>query len=131
MNVAIEPMITCHQALRWAAAAVCCVLTLEVQQAQAATGSDCITINYKESLPPLSLEPLTNGVRLRFAGNPSQKFTIERAANLTGPWTPITSRIAPDSTLLRYDDVNKPPGLLSIAHRTPILELFSPRISTR
>jgi acetyl esterase/lipase len=87
------------------AGAVC--LLFEAEQAQAATASNPITVNYQQSLPPLAIDPRTNGFRLRFNGNPAQKFTIERAVALTGPWTAITTRNTPaTSTLLQYDDTN-------------------------
>ena len=103
-------MITVHKVLLWAAVAACNLLPLELRRAQAATASNFVTINYKQSLPPLSVESLTNGVRLRFGGNPAQRFTIERAPALSGPWTSITTRTAPSSTLLQYDDTNQPPA---------------------
>src|SRR6185503_12584233 len=102
-------MITLHKVLLWAAVAACNLLPLELRRAQAATASNFVTINYKQSLPPLSVESLTNGVRLRFAGNPARKFTIQRAPAPAGPWTTITTRTAPATALLQYDDTNRSP----------------------
>lgn len=102
-------MIALHKVLLWAAVAACNVFALDLWRAQAATASNFATINYTQSLPPLSVESLTNGVRLRFAGNPSQRFTIQRAPAPSGPWTNITTRTAPASNLLQYDDTNRPP----------------------
>lgn len=89
--------------------AACSLLALELGRAQAATASSFVCIDYTESLPPLSVESLTNGVRLRFAGNPNQRFTIQRAPAPSGPWTNLASRTAPSSALLQYDDTNLPP----------------------
>jgi acetyl esterase/lipase len=102
-------MIALNKVLLWAAVAACNLLALDLRRAQAATASNCVTINYQQSLPPLSVESLTNGVRLRFGGNPAQRFTIERAPALVGPWTTIATRIAPASAVLQYDDTNRPP----------------------
>jgi acetyl esterase/lipase len=102
-------MIAPHKVLLWAAVAACNVLALDLWRAQAAPASNFATINYTQSLPPLSVQSLTNGVRLRFAGNPSQRFTIQRAPAPSGPWTNITTRTAPSSALLQFDDTNRPP----------------------
>jgi hypothetical protein len=69
-----------------------------------ATASILITINCEESLPPLSTQARTNGVRLRFAGNPEQKFTIERAPTLAGPWAPIAVRFAAANNVIEYGE---------------------------
>src|SRR5688572_16395103 len=77
-NIYHLQMITLLQITLCAAVAACKVLALEPQLAEAAT-TPFVTLNYEQSLPPLSFEPFTNGVRLRFNGNSNQKFSIERA----------------------------------------------------
>src|SRR4051794_32678170 len=103
-------MISSHKVLPWAALAACNLLGVEHQRAQAATASNFVTINYKQSLPPLSVESLTNGVRLRFAGNPAERFVIQRATAPAGPWTNLAARTAAMTALVQYDDVSRPPG---------------------
>src|SRR5436190_21308541 len=99
-----------HKMILWATLCGCHLLDVGLRCGQAATPSSFISLNCKESLPPLSLEQRTNGVRLRFAGNPSQKFSIQRAPAPVGPWTTIASRTAPLSALLQYEDTSRPPG---------------------
>ncbi len=77
---------------------------------RAATASDFADINDEQSIPPLSVEQRTNSVRLRFAANPAEKFTIERSATLVGPWTKIATLKAPQAAVLQYDDTNRPPS---------------------
>lgn len=101
-------MITLYRAFLPVLLAACPLRASEPQRAQAAAGSNFATINYQQSLPPLSVEPLTNGVRLRFSGNNAQRFTIERAAAPHGPWTNVATRTASVSTLLQYDDTSSP-----------------------
>lgn len=119
-------MICHHKFLLWAAVVGCHLLALDLRRGQAATASNFVTINYQQSLPPLSIEARTNGVRLRFAGNPADKFTIQRANTAAGPWTNLTTRPAPATALLQYDDTARPPGsaFYRIAHtNSGILEV--------
>jgi acetyl esterase/lipase len=101
---------TSHKIILRAMLCVCHLLNVGLLCAQGATASSFVAINCKESLPPLSVEERTNAVRLRFAGNPTQKFSIQRAPAPIGPWTTIASRTAPQSALLQYDDTSRLPG---------------------
>lgn len=75
---------------------------------QLAAGANFAAIQHELSLPPLSIEPGTNALRLRFNGNPAQRFMIQQAPAIAGPWNTITTRSTPSgSTLLRYDVTNR------------------------
>jgi hypothetical protein len=61
--------------------------------------------------PFLTIEPDgSGGYFLRFDGVPGSSYRLQRAASLTGPWTPSSSQIAPASGLLQFWDVFPPPG---------------------
>jgi acetyl esterase/lipase len=77
------------------------------QPASAGSRTNLPALNYEQSLPPLSVELRTNAVRLRFAGNMAEKFGIESAPALVGPWTKIATRTATASALMQYDDTNR------------------------
>ncbi len=97
-----------HRVLLWATVVACNVLALEFRLAQAATVSNFLCISYNESLPPLSVESFTNRVRLRFTGNPAQRFALQRAPALSGPWTTLATRTAPTPLLF---NTTTPTGL--------------------
>ncbi len=48
--------------------------------------------------------------RLRFTGVPGCTYDVQRAPTVTGPWTTISSIIAPASGLIEYADASAPPG---------------------
>src|SRR4051812_9591430 len=68
------------------------------------------TVTDKQGLPPISIETLTDGLRLRFTGCPGRKYEIQRAMSSAGPWITISTQTAPSSSLLQYDELNRPPG---------------------
>src|SRR5262245_30360021 len=101
-------MILRHKVL-WVALTASNLLVFEPQRERATAASQPLAINYQQSLPPLSIESRTNGLRLRFSGNPGQRFLIQRAPAFTAPWTTITTRSTPSaSTLFQYDVTNTP-----------------------
>ena len=88
----------------------------------AVTGSssgDFATVVYREVLPPISIELVPTGIRLRFAGTPGLSYRIERAPGVTGPWTSINTQTTPASGLLEYLD--GPPPVGSAFYRTSSL----------
>jgi hypothetical protein len=74
------------------------------------SGGDYATVVYRETLPPLAIERVPTGIRLRFTGVPGSSYTIERALAVTGPWTTLNTQPAPASGLLEYLDANPAPG---------------------
>jgi hypothetical protein len=99
-----------EQIVLWTALTAGTLVAFGPLQTRGAAAPSFLTIDYPQSLPPLSIESRTNGLRLRFSGNPGQRFMIQRAPALTGPWTTITTRSTPStSTLLQYDVKNPPP----------------------
>lgn len=69
-------------------------------------GSDTIydyaTVVYRETLSPLSIAPVSNGVRLRFSGVPGRNYDLLRANDINGPWESITTITAPASGVIEY-----------------------------
>jgi hypothetical protein len=75
------------------------------------TGSsnrDYATVVYRETLPPLAIELVPTGVRLRLTGVPSRSYTIESAPAVSGPWSTLATFTAPLSGLNEYLDTNPP-----------------------
>ena len=50
------------------------------------------------------------GCFIRFNGEPGADYRVERATSVMGPWTHLSTLIAPASGLLEYHDVSPPPG---------------------
>jgi uncharacterized delta-60 repeat protein len=70
------------------------------------SGNDYATVVYRENLPPISLDMVPSGVRVRFASAPGRTYNIERAASLTGPWITIATPIPPPNGVIEYIDAN-------------------------
>ena len=49
------------------------------------SGGDYATVVYWETLPPVRIDLVPAGVRIRFHGAPARTYTIERALAVTGP----------------------------------------------
>jgi len=56
--------------------------------------------------PALSI--VSAGYYLRFTGIPGVSYDIQRAPSVNGPWTTITSAVAPPSGFIEYHEVNPP-----------------------
>ena len=72
------------------------------------TAYDYATVVYWENLPPVSIELVPSGSRLRFTGVPGRSYTIERAPAVTGPWTTLATPTTPPDGLIDYVDTNPP-----------------------
>jgi hypothetical protein len=72
------------------------------------SSGDYATVVYWENLPPVSVELVPTGVRIRFTGVPGHSYTIERAPAVTGPWTTLATPSAPLGGLIEYADTNAP-----------------------
>jgi hypothetical protein len=83
------------------------------------SGLDYATVVYRETLPPLAIERVPTGLRLRFTGVPGSSYTIERALAITGPWATINTQTAPASGLIEYLDTNPPIGAAFFRTRAP------------
>src|SRR5690349_6301012 len=101
---------TCAMSSKRIAAAlmVCYLLAFEPQRALVIAATNFLNINYQQSLPPLSIQTRTNGLRLRFTGNPGQSFLIQRAAAIKGPWVTIAKRSTPAASTLLLFDITDP-----------------------
>ena len=80
---------------------------------------DYATVVYRENLPPVSIELVPTGVRLRFTGVPGRSYTIERAPAVTGPWSTLATPTAPPGGLIEYVDTNPPAGAAFYRLRSP------------
>jgi hypothetical protein len=56
----------------------------------------------------VSLEPTPNGFLIRFAGIPGRSYDVQRATNLTGPWTTLAALVAPPHGIFEYEDTSPP-----------------------
>ena len=63
---------------------------------------------YRENLPPVFVDLVPAGVRLRFTGVPGHTYNIERALAVSGPWSIIATPTAPLNGVIDYLDVNLP-----------------------
>jgi hypothetical protein len=73
----------------------------------AVTGSssgDYATVVYVENLPPVSIETISAGIRLRFTGVPGHSYNIERALAVTGPWSTLATPTVPLNGIIEYID---------------------------
>ncbi len=66
------------------------------------------TVIYRETLPPVSVALVPNGVRLRFTGVPGESYVIERSLNVTGPWSTLATPTAPIGGDIEYIDTHGP-----------------------
>jgi hypothetical protein len=74
------------------------------------SSGDYATVVYWENLPPVLIDLVPTGIRLRFTGIPGRSYNIERAPAITGPWSTLATPTAPESGLLEYLDAPPPPG---------------------
>ncbi len=80
---------------------------------------DFATVVYWESLPPVSVAKVQEGVRLRFSSVPGINCTVLRAPTATGSWNPIATLLAPPNGLVDYVDTNSPTGQSFYRTSTP------------
>lgn len=59
-----------------------------------------------------------NGVLVRFAGIPGRTYVIERAPSVSGPWSSLTTIVAPIHGIMEYEDTS--PLLPSSFYRTVV-----------
>ena len=50
-----------------------------------------VTIAYQDRLPPLSIQVVKEGARIRFHGSPSTSYRLNRADAIGGPWSLIAT----------------------------------------
>jgi hypothetical protein len=65
------------------------------------------------NLPSANVVILTTvpgGYRIRFAGIPGLTYNIQRAPVVTGPWTTLSTVVAPAHGIIEYTDTNAPPA---------------------
>lgn len=73
------------------------------------SASDYLTVVYRETLPAISIDLVLAGPRLRFAATPGN-YNLERALNVTGPWSTNATLISSSNGILEYIDTNAPAG---------------------
>jgi len=71
-------------------------------------GYDYATVVYREILPPISIDLVSAGIRIRFTGILGRRYIIERAAVVTGPWSTLATPMAPSNGLIEYLDADQP-----------------------
>ena len=72
-----------------------------------ATWADAIGLAVSNLLPP---SKTVNGRKVSFVATPGYAYRIQRAANLTGAWTDITTVTAPENGYVEFEDTNAPTG---------------------
>ncbi|HWY29656.1 MAG TPA: autotransporter-associated beta strand repeat-containing protein, partial [Candidatus Acidoferrum sp.] len=72
-----------------------------------ATWDDAIGLAVSNLLPPTKT---VNGYTVQFACTPGHSYRIQRAVNLTGPWTDLIAIIAPANGFVIYQDTAAPSG---------------------
>lgn len=72
-----------------------------------ATWADAIGMAVSNLLPPTKT---ANGWKVRFAATPGRSYRVQRAADVTGPWSVIATVTAPENGYLEYEDTSAPTG---------------------
>jgi hypothetical protein len=72
-----------------------------------ATYADAIGLAVSNLLPPVKT---ANGFSVQFAATPGYSYRIQRAASLTGPWTDISTNVAPADAYIQFEDTTTPSG---------------------
>lgn len=70
-----------------------------------ATWADAIGLAVSNLLPPTKT---ANGYKVQFAATPGYSYRIQRATDLTGPWTDISTNIGPANAYIEFEDTNVP-----------------------
>ncbi|MGC3956502.1 MAG: immunoglobulin domain-containing protein [Verrucomicrobiota bacterium] len=72
-----------------------------------ATWEDAIGLAVSNLLPPTKT---VNGYKVQFACTPGNSYRLQRATDVTGPWTDLTTIIGPSSAFAEYVDTTAPAG---------------------
>jgi autotransporter-associated beta strand protein len=72
-----------------------------------ATWADAIGLAVSNLLPP---SKTVNGYKVQFACTPGNSYRIQRATNVTGPWTDIQTVVGPENAFIEYEDISAPSG---------------------
>ena len=70
-----------------------------------ATWADAIGLAVSNLLPPTKT---ANGRTVQFAATPGYTYRIQRADAVTGPWTDISTNLAPANGYVEYEDTSAP-----------------------
>jgi autotransporter-associated beta strand protein len=68
-----------------------------------ATWADAVGLAVSNLLPP---SKIANGYKVQFACTPGNSYRIQRATNVTGPWTDIQTVVGPESAFIEYEDTS-------------------------
>jgi hypothetical protein len=82
-------------------------------------GYGLTTVVYREGLEPISIALVPTGIRLRFPGEPGRRYTIQRAAVITGPWDTIATPEAPSDGHIEHLDSSPLTGSAFYRTTTP------------
>jgi hypothetical protein len=72
--------------------------------------ADYATVAYWDGLPPVSLEMVSSGVRLRLSGVPERTYDVQRSLAVAGPWATIATVTATSDGTIDYIDAGQPAG---------------------
>ena len=72
-----------------------------------ATWADAIGLAVSNLLPPVKA---INGYTVQFACTPGYSYRIQRATDITGPWSDISTNTAPADGFVTYTDTGAPAG---------------------
>ncbi|HEY4417341.1 MAG TPA: autotransporter-associated beta strand repeat-containing protein [Verrucomicrobiae bacterium] len=72
-----------------------------------ATYADALGLAVSNLLP---LTKTANGYKVQFACTPNYSYRVQRATDLTGPWTDLTTNTAPENGYVEFEDTNAPTG---------------------
>lgn len=72
-----------------------------------ATYEDALGLAVSNLLPPTRT---ANGFLVQFACTPGYSYRIQRATNVTGPWTDLSTVVGPANAYLQFEDTAAPAG---------------------
>jgi uncharacterized delta-60 repeat protein len=84
----------------------------------AVTRSDYATIAYCDTLPPVGIERIPAGLRVRLIGISGRTYEVQRANSVEGPWSTIATVTAPSNGVVEYVETTLPAGSVFYRART-------------
>jgi hypothetical protein len=75
-----------------------------------AGGSSILTVLYGESLPPLAIDRVPTGKRLRFPASAESSYQLEWAPGIAGPWSTNSTITSMTNQVIEYIDTNDSAG---------------------
>jgi hypothetical protein len=58
----------------------------------------------------VAIDKISSTVRLRFAAISGRVYQVQRASDIEGPWTTLSTQTAPTTGMIEYLDGTRPAG---------------------